>query len=188
MAEIIDSEMIKGVKFVYPRAFGDDRGRFMETFRTEWFPERSWNIVQTNRSDSRTGVLRGLHYHLHQVDYWYVPCGRIRVGLADIRQGSPTYGRVETIEIGDKNQVGVFIPCGVAHGFLALTDSTLTYLVDQYYNADDELGIVWNDPVLNIQWGTDVAILSPRDMANPPLSNIVGDLVPAYADFSLSRA
>ena len=120
----------------------------METFRKDWFPERSWEIVQSNRSDSKAGVLRGLHYHFHQVDYWHVPHGQIRVGLADLRPSSPTYGASQVLEIGDHNQVGVFIPVGVAHGFLTLTDATVTYLVDQYYNGSDEFGVAWNDPAL----------------------------------------
>ena len=84
MTEIVESGHIAGLKIARLTAFGDERGRFLETFRKDWFPERSWEIVQTNRSDSRAGVLRGLHYHFQQVDYWYVPRGRIRVGLADL--------------------------------------------------------------------------------------------------------
>ncbi len=117
MAEIIKSDQIQGVKFAKLQAYGDERGRFMETFRTEWFPERSFDIVQTNRSDSIAGVLRGLHYHFNQIDYWYVPKGMIRVGMADLRRGSPTFGASQVIEIGDENQTGIFIPTGVAHGF-----------------------------------------------------------------------
>lgn len=163
---------IDGVKFVQLKSFADERGRFLETFRTEWFPERTWQIVQTNRSDSKAGVLRGLHYHFKQVDYWYVPSGMIRVGLADLRPSSPTYLQSETIEIGDDNQMGVFIPCGVAHGFYALTNATLTYLVDNYYDGDDELGVAWNDPTLGVAWGVETPILSGRDQANALLREI----------------
>ncbi|MCB0143185.1 MAG: dTDP-4-dehydrorhamnose 3,5-epimerase family protein, partial [Caldilineaceae bacterium] len=88
MAEITNSTKIVGVKFVALRAFTDERGFFMETFRKEWFPERSWDIVQTNRNFSKAGVLRGLHYHHHQVDYWCVMAGTMRVGLADLRPSS----------------------------------------------------------------------------------------------------
>lgn len=167
MTEIIESTHIQGVKFVQLRAFADARGRFMETFRKGWFPERSWEIIQTNRSDSKAGVLRGLHYHFHQVDYWYVPSGRIRVGMADLRPSSPTYLAVETVEIGDHNQIGILIPTGVAHGFFALTDATLTYLVDNYYDGADELGVAWDDPTLAVPWQAVDPILSPRDQANP---------------------
>jgi dTDP-4-dehydrorhamnose 3,5-epimerase len=179
MTEIVVSEQIAGVKFVHLRAFGDERGRFLETFRVSWFPERTWQIVQTNRSDSRVGVLRGLHYHFKQVDYWYVPSGRIRVGLADLRRSSPTCGASQTIEIGDHNQVGVFIPSGVAHGFVALTDATLTYLVDNYYDGADELGVAWDDPELAVPWElTTAPLLSPRDQTNPRWRDIAPERLP----------
>ena len=170
MAEIIESKIIPGVKFALLRAFADERGRFVETFRKEWFPERSWERVQTNRSDSQAGVLRGLHHHRHQVDYWYCASGTIRVALADVRPDSPSYLKTEVVEIGDANQMGVFIPVGVAHGFVALTDATLIYIVDNYYDGADELGVAWDDPTLAIDWGVSEPILSPRDKQNQRLA------------------
>lgn len=178
MAEIIESSKIAGVKFARLAAFSDDRGRFVETFRREWFPERSWEKVQTNRSDSKAGVLRGLHYHFLQVDYWYCAHGQMRVALADLRPSSPTFKASETIVIGDDNQMGIFIPVGVAHGFVALTDATLTYLVDNYYTGGDELGVAWNDPDLAVDWGVDNPILSGRDQANPRIGEIPADKMP----------
>jgi dTDP-4-dehydrorhamnose 3,5-epimerase len=178
MAEIINSSTIAGVKFVRLAALGDERGRFLETFRKSWFSERSWEIVQTNRSDSKAGVLRGLHYHFHQVDYWYVANGRIRVGLADLRSSSPTYKASEVIEIGEEQQIGVYIPTGVAHGFLALTDATLTYMVDNYYNGGDEFGVAWDDPELAVPWGAVAPILSARDQRNPQLRDIPASHLP----------
>lgn len=172
MTEIVPSTQIAGVKFAVLKPFADERGRFMETFRKEWFPERTWEIVQTNRSDSRAGVLRGLHYHFRQVDYWYVPAGRVRAGLADLRRSSPTFGRAELVDLGDDNQMGLFIPPGVAHGFLALTDATLTYLVDNYYDGNDEFGVAWDDPDLGLAWGAASPLLSARDRANPRLRAI----------------
>ena len=86
MPTITEFSAIPGVLLVELRPFADERGRFTETFRKEWFPQRAWSNVQSNRSDSRAGVLRGLHYHFHQVDYWYLAAGRIRVGLADLRR------------------------------------------------------------------------------------------------------
>jgi dTDP-4-dehydrorhamnose 3,5-epimerase len=155
------------------RAFADERGRFIETFRLEWFPHVSWSRLQTNRSDSKAGVLRGLHYHHHQVDYWYVPNGIIRVGLADLRPSSATYRATDVLEIGDDNQIGVFIPTGVAHGFYAVTDATLTYLVNQYYDGGrDENGVLWNDPDVGVPWGVESVLLSPRDQQNALLKDI----------------
>src|SRR4051812_29271164 len=124
-------------------------------------------MIQGNRSDKQAGAVVGLHYHLHQADYWYVPRGRIRVVLHDLRVGSPTDGATLAVEIGDHDDRGVFIPPGVAHGFAALTDATITYLVDQYYNPADELGVAWDDPALDVRWPTADPILSGRDRENP---------------------
>jgi dTDP-4-dehydrorhamnose 3,5-epimerase len=178
MTQIVESSHIAGVKFALLRAHGDDRGRFVETFRKTWFPERSWTAFQTNRSDSKAGVLRGLHYHFHQVDYWYAAQGRIRVGLADLRSSSRTFGASEVIEIGEENQIGVFIPTGVAHGFYALTDATLTYIVDNYYNGADEFGVAWDDPSFQVAWNADQPLLSPRDQMNPLFAEIAEQNLP----------
>jgi dTDP-4-dehydrorhamnose 3,5-epimerase len=172
MARILNFNSIDGVQLVDLIVWADERGRFLETFRKEWFPQRAWERVQTNRSDSKAGVLRGLHYHFHQVDYWYVARGRIRVGLADLRPDSPTYLRSAAIEMADEDAVGLYIPTGVAHGFVALTDATLTYLVDNYYDNSDENGVRWDDPQLAVPWGVEAPLLSPRDQQNPLLADI----------------
>ncbi len=173
MDRIEESKIIKGVFTVKLRPFGDERGRFMETFRKDWFPQRNWDILQMNRSDSQAGVLRGLHFHHHQVDYWCVAKGMIRAGMVDLRPSSPTYLHTQTIEIGDFNEMGLFIPIGVAHGFLALSDVTLTYIVDNYYdNGRDENGVAWNDPDIGIDWGISQPILSKRDAENAFLRDI----------------
>ena len=178
MPQIEESNLIKDVQIVTLKPFGDERGRFMETFRKAWFPQRSWEIVQTNRSDSKAGVLRGLHYHFKQIDYWYVVNGKIRAGLVDIRPGSPTYGVAQTIEMGDENQVGLFIPIGVAHGFVTLTDATLTYIVDNYYDSHDEYGVAWNDPDIAMPWGVESPVVSARDTENPQLKDIPPENMP----------
>ncbi|MBN1993992.1 MAG: dTDP-4-dehydrorhamnose 3,5-epimerase family protein [Anaerolineae bacterium] len=178
MPNIQASKLIEGVQIVTLKSFADERGYFIETFRKEWFPQRSWEIVQTNRSNSKAGVLRGLHYHFRQVDYWYVVAGKIRTGLFDLRTASPTYGATQTLELGEDNQLGLFIPVGVAHGFVALTDATLTYVVDNYYDSQDEYGIAWNDPDIALPWGVESPMVSPRDAANPFLHNIPPQKIP----------
>lgn len=180
MPDIQDSNVINGVQLVTLEAFGDERGRFMETFRKEWFPQRSWEIVQTNRSISQAGVLRGLHYHFHQVDYWFVAAGKIRAALCDLRTGSPTQGAAQTIEMGEENQVGLFIPVGVAHGFVTLTDVTLIYIVDNYYTGSDEYGVAWNDPNIAVPWGVESPLISSRDAANPFLKDIPSNQLPRF--------
>lgn len=178
MATITESQQIAGIKHAHLKSFGDDRGRFLETFRTQWFPERSWAVIQSNRSDSNAGVLRGLHYHFRQVDYWYVLAGRVRIGLADLRRTSPTYGVSQILEVTGEDNLGFFIPVGVAHGYYALTTATIVYTVDQYYDGSDELGVAWNDPTLALPWGISDPILSARDQQNPRLQDIAPALRP----------
>lgn len=167
MPHIVESDRIAGVMINHLRAFGDDRGSFRELFRKEWFPQRSWEKVQSNCSFSTAGVLRGLHYHFQQVDYWYVPHGTIRAALFDMRPASPTYLATQTIDMGEQNDIGLFIPIGVAHGFATLTDAKLVYIVDNYYDSSDEFGVLWNDPALGIDWGLREPVLSGRDQRNP---------------------
>jgi dTDP-4-dehydrorhamnose 3,5-epimerase len=173
------STLITGVYYVPIKVFSDERGRFMETFRREWFSWVNWDKIQHNRSDSMAGVLRGLHYHHHQIDYWYVPKGVIRMGMVDLRPSSPTYMATEVLEIGEDNNTGVFVPVGVAHGFYALTDATLMYVVNNYYDGGaDERGVAWNDPDIGIDWGVTDPLLSPRDQQNRFLRDIPADELP----------
>ncbi len=178
MPQFIPFEPIAGVVMVRLQSFADERGRFLETFRKSWFPQRSWEIVQTNRSDSAAGVLRGLHYHHRQVDYWYLARGRVRVGLADLRAGSLSHLATATIDLSEAEPAGLYIPSGVAHGFAALTDATLIYVVDNYYDGQDELGVRWDDPALGVDWGVSDPILSARDAGNPLLRDIPPEKLP----------
>src|SRR5680860_1334181 len=157
MAEVTQSGDVSGVYVVEPVVHGDERGFFIESYRREWFPQGR-EMIQGNRGDRQQGCIVGLHYHLHQADYWYVPAGRARVVLHDLRSGSPTDGATLTLDLGARadgshDHRGVFIPPGVAHGFASLTDMTITYLVDSYYNPADELGIAWDDPEVAADWG-----------------------------------
>lgn len=164
---ISNAEDMPGLRVIKLTPHVDARGRFIETFRQEWFPGKP-AMLQGNRSDSEANVLRGLHFHLKQADYWYVPAGRVLVALADLREGSPTQGAVSTFEIGDGHDLGVYIPPGVAHGYYALTKATMTYLVDRTYDNQDEFGVAWDCPDMAIRWpfqGT--PLLSGRDQKNP---------------------
>jgi dTDP-4-dehydrorhamnose 3,5-epimerase len=171
VATVRESELIEGVYIVEPDVHADERGSFVETYRRDWFP-RAHEMVQGNRGDRQEGCVVGLHYHLHQADYWYVPNGRARVVLHDLRDGSPTESATLTVELGRQpdgthDHRGIYIPPGVAHGFAALTDMTITYLVDRYYNPSDELGVAWDDPEIGADWGVADPILSKRDQNNP---------------------
>ena len=176
---ITASDVIEGVQIVRPRVFADARGEFMEIFRREWFPQVDWTNTQSNCSISKAHVLRGLHYHFRQVDYWYCTQGQIRAGLLDLRPHSPTYKAAMTLEMGETQNVGLFIPIGVAHGFYAVTDCTLIYYVNNYYDSTDEHGVAWNDPAINLDWHiTSEPNISDRDAQNPLMANIPAELVP----------
>jgi len=163
------STVIDGVVVVTPTIHGDARGLFVETYRREWLPDGR-EMVQGNRSDKTAGAVVGLHFHRRQADYWYVPNGRARVVLHDLRTGSPTERATLELDIGSHDHRGVWIPPGVAHGFSALTDLTMTYLVDHYYDPADELGVAWDDPEIGADWGLAASVapvLSTRDRTNP---------------------
>lgn len=184
MTAIAPAAEIDGVVIVTPRIHHDARGLFVETYRRSWVPGGR-EMVQANRADRTAGSIVGLHYHLHQADYWYVPSGRARVVLHDLRQGSATDGATLVLDIGaaaepggPHDHRGVYIPPGVAHGFAALTDMTITYLVDGYYNPADELGLAWDDPDVDAAWGVDDPVVSDRDRANPTRSALPSDRRP----------
>ncbi len=171
MAQVNPLPEIDGVWVVEPDIHADARGSFIETYRRSWFPGQR-EMIQANRGDRAAKTIVGLHYHLHQSDYWYVPFGSLRVVLHDLREGSSTDGATWTIDLGAQpdgthRHTGVYIPPGVAHGFSALSDCTITYLVDGYYNPADELGVAWNDPEIGADWGVESPIVSDRDAANP---------------------
>ncbi len=185
MATITPSEEIAGVYIADPDIHGDERGFFVETYRRAWFPQGR-EMIQGNRGDRQQGAIVGLHYHLHQADYWYVPYGRARVVLHDLREGSPTDGATLSVDLGRRDDGthdhrGIFIPPGVAHGFAALTDMTITYLVDGYYNPADELGVAWDDPGIDADWGIEDPVLSNRDRQNPRRADLPVGRRPYYA-------
>jgi dTDP-4-dehydrorhamnose 3,5-epimerase len=177
MPTIIHSDVVADVIVVEPDVHGDERGRFVETYRRSWFP-LGREMLQGNRSVKEQGALVGLHFHLHQADYWYVLDGTARVVLHDLRRGSPTEGATLTLDLDGGTDRGVFIPPGVAHGFAALTDLTLWYLVDSYYNPADELGVAWDDPDIGADWGVVDPVVSERDQANPRRRDLEPRLVP----------
>jgi dTDP-4-dehydrorhamnose 3,5-epimerase len=164
--------LIDGVVVKELAPHGDARGFFVETWRKEWFPD-GFTPVQANRADRGARSITGLHYHLHQADWWYFTEGHARFVLYDLREESPSRGELLTRDIAPGAHVGIYVPPGVAHGFSAISDVTLTYLVDQYYDPADENGLAWDDPTLGIDWGVgDAPILTQRDSTNPPLVDL----------------
>jgi dTDP-4-dehydrorhamnose 3,5-epimerase len=185
MVAVIDAEEIAGVQIAVPEVHGDDRGLFLETWRREWF-RGGPDMVQQNRADRRAGAVVGLHFHLRQSDYWYVPAGSARVVLHDLRVGSPTEGSTLALDLGGQpgtvhDHRGVLIPPGVAHGFAAITDMTITYLVDRTYDPADELSLAWDDPEVAADWGVVDPVLSERDRLAPRRCDLPAEQRPRWA-------
>lgn len=162
---------IAGVKLLGLKRFDDDRGSFCEAFRASWLKhDKPW--VQWNVSRSKAGVLRGLHVHRHQTDYWCIVQGEAMAAMSDVRPDSPTFGKGITLTLcGDKPQT-LLIPTGILHGFYARTDVILMYLLDQEYDPSDELGVHWDDRGMNLPdswYALKSPILSPRDQNAPML-------------------
>jgi dTDP-4-dehydrorhamnose 3,5-epimerase len=139
----------------------DSRGALTEIFRAEWVDASpvQWNVVRSQRN-----VVRGVHVHVRHHDYLVPVVGRLLLGLSDLREGTPEFGRVRMIELdGDAPQL-VVIPPGVGHGFCSVEPSVFAYGVSDYWDPEhDELGCRWNDPELGLSWPLDVPSLSPRD-------------------------
>lgn len=164
----VRAEVIAGVRLIRPEVHQDHRGWMAETFRQEWLPPEAPSMVQGNRAHRRAGNLVGMHYHLRQADYWHVVDGQALVNLVDLRASSRSYLRSALLTLGGRGNVdALYIPPGVAHGFYAAFDVTLTYLVDRYYDPEDELGVRWDDPTLRLAWPSREPCVSGRDAALP---------------------
>src|SRR5918997_4651062 len=113
MPTVVESDVIAGVVVVDLDVHGDERGTFVETYRRSWFPHGR-EMVQANRANRQAGAVVGLHYHLHQADYWYVPFGEARLVLHDLREGGPTAGATWCLDMGPSTgeERGLFIPPG----------------------------------------------------------------------------
>jgi dTDP-4-dehydrorhamnose 3,5-epimerase len=171
---------IKGVWIIEPKVFTDPRGYFMETFKQSEFEAHIGKIdfVQDNESQSGYGVLRGLHYQLppfEQSKLVRVIQGKVLDVAVDIRRDSPTFGQHVAVELSAENKRQLFVPRGMAHGFLVLADHTIfTYKVDNVYAPQAERGIRFDDPGIGINWPlpAEQLILSDKDKLNTNLSEL----------------
>ena len=159
---------IDGVRLIDLQKRGDLRGSFVELYRQSWI-EPGDGVVQANLSRSMPGVLRGMHFHREQWDYWCPVAGDAFVALADLREGSPTRREVMTLGLSGEEPRGLLIPPGVAHGFYAETEFVMVYLVDAYFDGGDENAVAWDDPDLGIVWPASDPMLSDRDRGSPSL-------------------
>ncbi|CAI2528739.1 dTDP-4-dehydrorhamnose 3,5-epimerase [Serratia entomophila] len=160
---------IDGVKIIQPKVFGDARGFFLETFEKKRYQEMlgiDLEFVQDNHSRSSRGVLRGLHFQKvnPQGKLVRVVRGEVFDVAVDIRPGSPTYGAWEGVILSEENKTQFWVPPGLAHGFVVLSDlADFEYKCTDYYNPAQEGCLLWNDPQVGIEWPIDNPLLSEKD-------------------------
>ncbi|WP_148877341.1 dTDP-4-dehydrorhamnose 3,5-epimerase [Serratia marcescens] len=165
----VSDTRIHGVKIVQPRVFGDARGFFLETFEKKRYQEAldiDFDFVQDNHSRSAKGVLRGLHFQKlnPQGKLVRVVRGEVFDVVVDIREDSPTYGAWEGVVLSEENKTQFWIPPGLAHGFVVLSDfADFEYKCTDYYNPADEGCLLWNDPDVGIEWPFNAPLLSEKD-------------------------
>jgi dTDP-4-dehydrorhamnose 3,5-epimerase len=170
---------LKDLLIFEPKVFEDSRGFFFESYNENTFRTAGVNFywVQDNQSLSSYGVIRGLHYQLNphaQVKLVRVLVGEILDVVVDIRKASPTYGHHLAIELSAENKKQLFIPGGFAHGFSVLSEKAqVLYKCNEFYNKESEGGIIYNDPVLKIDWRipSNKEIVSDKDKALPLLAD-----------------
>ena len=172
---LIESVLTRSVTFS-----SDGRGAFGELWRNSWTAGLDLRFTQANLSISRSGVLRGLHFHERQTDLWVVLEGRAFVALVDlrlatVRDGTPST-RVESMTVELQAGGSLLIPPGVAHGFLAVDPVRLLYMVTNEYDGTDEHGFAWNDPLVALNWPTDAPTLSTRDATAQSLADVLRTL------------
>jgi dTDP-4-dehydrorhamnose 3,5-epimerase len=169
---------IPDVLIIEPKVFGDSRGFFYESFNQKAFHQATGldiNFVQDNHSRSAKGVLRGLHYQIRQAQGKLVRVvkGAVFDVAVDIRKSSPAFGLWVGTELSEENRRQMWIPAGIAHGFLVLSDNAeFLYKTTDYYAPEYERCILWNDPALGIQWPIASApLLSEKDRQGQLLAN-----------------
>lgn len=169
---------IPDVVLLEPKVFSDERGFFFESFNQQAFEAkigRSVNFVQDNHSRSVKGVLRGLHYQIQQPQGKLVRVvqGEVFDVAVDIRKNSPTFGKWVGEILSADNKRQLWVPEGFAHGFVTLSDKAeFLYKATDYYAAQSERSILWNDPVLAIDWhGVTAPLLSGKDQQADLLAN-----------------
>jgi dTDP-4-dehydrorhamnose 3,5-epimerase len=165
---------LPGVILVEADVFGDERGFFLETYRTEEFAAAGIDapFVQDNHSGSVRGVLRGLHYQEPFAQGKLIRCvsGSVFDVAVDIRKGSPTFGKWFAAELSAENKLQMWVPAGFAHGFCVTSAwGEIVYKCTDVWRKENDRAIAWNDPEIGIEWPIADPILSAKDAAAPPL-------------------
>lgn len=182
--EIVETSL-SGVLLIKPRVLEDARGFFLETYRADALAAAgvTQTFVQDNHSHSRRGVLRGLHYQLRrpQAKLCRVVQGEVLDIAVDIRVGSPQFGMWVSAVLSGENRHALYIPPGFAHGFVVRSENAdFLYKCSDYFDASDDCGILWNDPALAIAWDAQKPLISSKDQAFLPLSQVPRDRLPLY--------
>lgn len=161
---------IPSVLIIEPKVFSDKRGFFIETFQSKRYKDICGiadNFVQDNHSRSGKNVLRGMHFQRNQPQgkLIYAIRGEVYSVAVDVRQKSPTFGKWVGVILSEENNRQFWIPPGLAHGFVVLSDlADVQYKCTNFYDVDDEVCLMWNDPHINIHWPKNIApILSIKD-------------------------
>jgi dTDP-4-dehydrorhamnose 3,5-epimerase len=175
------------VFLIEPKVFADQRGFFLESYHRDKLAALGIHdeFVQDNHSQSVRGTLRGLHYQLQhpQAKLCRVVRGEVLDVAVDIRQGSPNFGRAVSAMLSAENKRQIYVPKGFAHGFLVLSETAeFLYKCSDFYYADDEHGVLWNDPQLKIDWNITDPTLSAKDGKYLPLSKVAQELLPKYEE------
>ena len=177
----LETTTIQDLVIINPAVFNDERGYFFEAYNKEKFTALGISIdfVQDNQSFSKKGTLRGLHYQIgeySQAKLVRALKGSVLDVVVDLRKSSPTFGEYLAVELTDENKKQLFMPRGIAHGFLVLSQEAIfSYKVDNVYAPAHEASLLWSDPSVAINWGIDEKelILSPKDKAGKLLSEAI---------------
>lgn len=182
----ITTTPIKDLLVIEPKVWKDPRGYFYESYNAKAFEEAGINavFVQDNQSFSQKGTLRGLHAQappFAQGKLVRVIQGSVLDVAVDIRKDSATYGQHFSIELSGENHKQLWMPPGFLHGFVTLENNTIfTYKVTNYYDKGSEIGIMWNDPTLNVDWG---AQLDPEEILLSDKDLLLGDFKSLVSPF-----
>lgn len=181
----ISKTKIKGVLLVKPEVFRDDRGVFIETYSKKKYFEQGLKekFVQDNYSHSKKNTIRGLHYQLKnpQGKLVRVLRGKVLDVVVDIRQGSPTFGENVSAILDDTNFNQLYMPPGIAHGFLVISESAdFEYKCTDYYYPKDQHGVLFSDPELGIEFSSSKIIISEQDKNFLPLNEIPKRCLPRF--------
>ena len=176
---------LEGVLVIETDSFGDSRGFFMEIYHEKRYVESGikFLFVQDNLSFSTRGTLRGLHYQQPCAQAKLVQAikGEIYDVAVDIRRSSKSFGKWSGFNLSDKNKRQVYIPEGFAHGFCVLSETALVmYKCTDFYAPDNEVGILWCDPKLGIEWPVSEPLLSTKGSKYPLLKDISSRRLPEY--------